>query len=81
MFVCINAHAFMYICMCVCVYVCVCMYLCVCLCVCVCGVCLLTLSLDNMHMQIATIGPTTSEDAQISGLIETVCLSASQTAR
>ena len=60
---------------------CVCMYLRVCVCVCVC-VCVYSLShsLDNIHMQIATIGPTPSEDVQTSGLIVSVCLSASQTA-
>ena len=73
MFVCINAHAFMYVCVCMCV----CMYLCVCVCVCVYS---LSHSLNNIHMQIATIGPTPSEDVQTSGLIVSVCLSASQEA-
>ena len=50
----------------------------VCVCVCVYS---LSHSLDNIHMQIARIGPTTSEDMQTSGLTVTVCPSASQLAR
>ena len=59
----------------VCVCLCVCMYVRVCVCVCVCVWCVYSLShsLDNIHMQIATIGPTTYEDA-ISGLIVTIYL-------
>ena len=51
--------------------VCLCVFVCVCVCVCV---CLYTLSLTQsyIHMQIATIGPTTSEDMQQSGLTVSV---------
>ena len=65
-----------------CMYVRVCVYVCMYVLVCICVVCVYSLShsLDNIHMQIATIGPRPSEDVQTSGLIVSVCLSASQTA-
>ena len=47
------------VCVCVCVPVCVCVYS-------------LSHSLNHIHMQIATIGPTTSEDMQQSGLTVSV---------
>ena len=66
------------VCVCVwCVYVCVCG---VCMCVCVVCVCVCVNSL-HLHMQIATIGPTTSEAVQTSGLTVIVCPSAPQPAR